>query len=154
MPITAALMEHPSSWQLCAGVTKDTLRYAHNNNNNNTSDDSDSDISLHTPAESFTQTPWKSHCSLLTAVCRQSSLVLVRIVRWRDRRTIKQGKTPYRRTATDQKITDVRDYMKLNSLKFMQLCFLSLKKKRYNFNFCSRMNEAKHQMSVQIDVCE
>lgn len=36
MSITAVLMEHPSSWQLCAGVTTDKPRYTHNNTHNNT----------------------------------------------------------------------------------------------------------------------
>ncbi len=56
MPITAALMEHPSSWQLCAGVTTDPLRYTHNTN---------TDISLHPPADTHLQTrrPCPSHAS-------------------------------------------------------------------------------------------
>lgn len=43
MSITAVLMEHPSSWQLCAGVTTDKPHYTHNNTHNNT----DTNISLH-----------------------------------------------------------------------------------------------------------
>lgn len=34
MPITAVVMKHPSSWQLCAGVTKHTRHYTHANNTN------------------------------------------------------------------------------------------------------------------------